>query len=157
MQECQAKASKLVNLLWSKSHKVKYTVLLLSCHFFFQISCCLLFKFELMAQGGDFNFMNQAESEQDSAGFMPLPPHQGTLLNELSSRFSNIDKKFEHLFDCLGQKGFTDKQPAVSIPDSSSELDVLYHQISECLEHWPVPKSLRTILSSSIIFIYSIF
>ena len=35
----------------------------------------------------------------------------------------------------------TDKQPAVSSPDSSSELDVLYHQISECLEHWPAKKS----------------
>ena len=30
---------------------------------------------------------------------------------QLSSRFSNIDKKFEHLFECLGQKGYTDKQP----------------------------------------------
>ena len=84
-----------------------------------------------MAQGGDYSFMNQAEGEQDSTGFMPLPPHQSTLLNELSSRFSNIDKKLEHLFDCLGQKGFTDKQHAVLSPDSSSQLGVLYHQISE--------------------------
>ena len=85
--------------------------------------------------------MNQLEGEQDTTTFMPLPPHQSTLLNELSSRFSNIDKKFEHLFECLGQKGFTDNQPAVSSPDFSSELDVLYHQISECLEHWPTKKS----------------
>ena len=94
-----------------------------------------------MAQGGDFNFMSQAEGEQDTTSFMPLPPHQSTLLNELSSRFLTLIKKFEHLFDCLSQKGFTDKQPAISSPDSSSELDVLYHQISECLKHWPAKTS----------------
>ena len=78
-----------------------------------------------MAQGGEFSFMNQPEGEQDTTSFMPLPPHQSTLLNELSSRFSNIDKKFEHLFECLGQKGYTDKQPAVSSPDSSSIINSL--------------------------------
>ena len=109
-----------------------------------------------MAQGGDFNFMNQVEGEQDSAGFMPLPPHQGTLLNELSSRFSNTDKKFEHLFDCLGQKGFTDKQPAVSSPDFLQNLTYFIIKFQNVL-NTGLPKSLRTILSSSIIFNYSIF
>ena len=144
MQEIKAKASKLVNLLWRRSHKVKYPVLLHSFYFFFFRSVPVLLYLLLvvfMAQGGEFSFMNQPEGEQDTTSFMPLPPHQSTLLNELSSRFSNIDKKFAHLFECLGQKGYTDKQPAVSSPDSSSELDILYHQISECLEHWPAKKS----------------
>ena len=78
--------------------------------------------------------MNAEEGEQDTTHFMPLPPHQSTLLNELSSRFSNIDKKFEHLFDCLNLKGITEKQPTNFVSESSSELDVLYRQISECLE-----------------------
>ena len=54
-----------------------------------------------MAQGGGFGLLNQNEGEQDTTHFMSLPPHQTTLLDELSSRFSNIDKKFEHLFECL--------------------------------------------------------
>ena len=76
-----------------------------------------------MAQGGEYNLMQQDEGEQDNTDFMPLPPHQSTLLNELSSRFSNIDKKFEHLFECLHQKGITEKQPANMTSESSSELD----------------------------------
>ena len=59
-----------------------------------------------MAQSGEFSFMNQDEGEQDTTNFMPLPPHQSTSLNELSSRFSNIDKKFELLFDRLNQSSF---------------------------------------------------
>ena len=93
-----------------------------------------------MAQGGEFGFMYQ-EGEQDNTSFMALPPHQSTLLNELSSRFSNIDKKFEHLFECLNQKNITEKQSTISISESSSELDVLYRQISECLEQWNAKKT----------------
>ena len=80
--------------------------------------------------------MYQDEGEQDTTSFMALPPDQSTLLNELSSRFSNIAKKFEHLFECLNLKNITEKQSTISISDSSSELDVLYRQISECLEQW---------------------
>ena len=87
-----------------------------------------------MAQGGEFGLMNADEGEQDASQFMPLPPHQTTLLTELSSKFSNIDKKFEHLFEYLNQKNITEKQSNNSISNSSSELDVLYRQISECLE-----------------------
>ena len=94
-----------------------------------------------MAQGGGFGLLNPNEGEQDTTHFMSLPPHQTTLLDELSSRFSNIDKKFEHLFECLNQKNISEKQPVNSISDSSSELDVLYRQISECLEQWPARKS----------------
>ena len=90
-----------------------------------------------MAQGGGFGL----EGEQDTTHFMSLPPHQTTLLDELSSRFSNIDKKFEHLFECLNQKNISEKQPVSSVSDSPSELDVLYRQISECLEQWPARKS----------------
>ena len=72
---------------------------------------------------------------------MSLPPHQTALLDELSARFSNIDKKFEHLFECLNQKNITEKQSTNLISESSSELDVLYRQISECLEQWPAKKS----------------
>ena len=89
-----------------------------------------------MAQGGEFCPMNAEEGEQDNTHFMPLLPHQSTLLNELSSRFSNIDKKFEHLFDYLNQKRKAEKQPTSFVSESSSELDVLYRQISECLEQW---------------------
>ena len=46
-------------------------------------------------------FMHRDEGEQDGTNLLALPPQQSTLLNELSSRFSNIDKKFEHLFECL--------------------------------------------------------
>ena len=97
-----------------------------------------------MAQGGDFSPINGDEGEQDTSHFMPLPPHQSTLLNELSSRFSNIDKKFEHLFDRLNQNPIfsTEKQPVAPISKPSSlELDVLYRQISECFEQWPAKKS----------------
>ena len=94
-----------------------------------------------MAQCGGFDLLNQNEGEQDTTHFMSLPPHQTTLLDELSSRFSNIDKKFEHLFECLNQKNISEKQPVNSILDSSSELDVLYRQISECLEQWSARKS----------------
>ena len=93
-----------------------------------------------MAQGGEVYHMNADEGEQDTH-FMALPPHQSTLLNELSSRFSNIDKKFEHLFDYLNQKSITEKPPTNLVSESSSELDVLYRQISECLEEWPARKS----------------
>ena len=82
-----------------------------------------------MAQGGEFGLMNASQ-------FMPLPP-QTNLLTELFSKFSNIDKKFEHLFEYLNQKNITEKQSNNSISNSSSELDVLYRQISECLEQWP--------------------
>ena len=94
-----------------------------------------------MAQGGEVYHMNAEEGEQDTSHFMPLPPHQSTLLNELSSRFSNIDKNFEHLFNYLNQKSITEKQTAGFVSESSSELDVLYRQISECLEQWPARKS----------------
>ena len=93
-----------------------------------------------MVQGGEFGLMNADEGEQDASQFMPLPPHQTTLLTELSSKFSNIDKKFENLFEYLNQKNITEKQSNNSISNSSSELDVLYRQISECLEQWPVKK-----------------
>ena len=85
--------------------------------------------------------MNADEGEQDASQFMPLPPHQTTFLTELSSKFSNIDKKFEHLFEYLNQKNITEKQSNNSISNSSSKLDVLYRQISECLEQWPAKKS----------------
>ena len=94
-----------------------------------------------MAQGGEVYPMNAEEGEQDTTHFMPLPPHQSTLLNELSSRLSNNDKKFEHLFDYLNQKSITEKQPTSFVSESSSELDVLYCQMSECLEQWPARKS----------------
>ena len=61
-----------------------------------------------MAQGGDFAFMHRDEGEQDGTSFLALPPQQSTLLNELSSRFSNIDKKFEHLFECLNEKNISE-------------------------------------------------
>ena len=60
--------------------------------------------------------MDANESEQDNSQFMALPPRQPTLLTELSS--SNN-----------------------SISNFSSDLDVLYRQISECLEQWPAKKS----------------
>ena len=94
-----------------------------------------------MAQGGEYGLMNADEGEQDASQFMPLPPHQTTLLTELSSKFANIDKKFEHLFEYLSQKNITEKQSNNSISNSSSDLDVLYRQISECLEQWPAKKS----------------
>ena len=34
--------------------------------------------------------MNAEEGEQDTTPFMPLPPYQSTLLNELSSQLSFI-------------------------------------------------------------------
>ena len=45
------------------------------------------------------------------------------------------------MFECLNQKNISEKQPVNSISDSSSELDVLYRQISECLEQWPARES----------------
>ena len=93
-----------------------------------------------MAQGRDFGLMNANEWEQDTSHFMPLLPHQSTLLTELSSQFSNIDKQFEHSFECLNQKNIIEKQYN-SIPIPSSELYVLYRQIPECLEQWPAKKS----------------
>ena len=38
-------------------------------------------------------------------------------------------------------KSVAEKQPAGPISESSKELDVLYRQISECLEQWPAKKS----------------
>ena len=49
--------------------------------------------------------MDANEGEQDNSQFMALPPRRPTLLTELSSRFSNIDKKFEY----LNQKNITEK------------------------------------------------
>ena len=45
------------------------------------------------------------------------------------------------MFECLNQKNISEKQPVNSISGSPSELDVLYRQISECLEQWPARKS----------------
>ena len=81
-----------------------------------------------MAKNGDFGLMNADEGEQDTTHFILLPPHQNAFFTELSSQFSNIDKKFEHLFECLNQKNITEKQPN-SASNLSSELNVLYLEI----------------------------
>ena len=62
-------------------------------------------------------------------------------LKELSSHYSNIDKTFEHLFEWSNLKNITEKQYTISISESSSELDVLYRQISEYVEQWPAKKT----------------
>ena len=64
-----------------------------------------------MAQNGDFGLMNADEGEQDTTHFILLPPHQNAFFTELSSQFSNIDKKFGHLYECLNEKNITEKQP----------------------------------------------
>ena len=53
----------------------------------------------------------------------------------------NYLQNFLILFEYLNQKNITEKQSNNSISNSSSELDVLYLQISECLEQWPAKKS----------------
>ena len=93
-----------------------------------------------MAQNGDFGLMNADEGEQDSTHFILLPPHENAFFTELSSQFSNNDKKFEHLFECLNQKNITEKHPN-SASSLSSELNVLYHQISDCLKQRPAKKT----------------
>ena len=47
------------------------------------------------------------------------------------------------MFERLNQnpKSVTEKQPTGFISESAKEHDVLYRQISECLEQWPAKKS----------------
>ena len=75
------------------------------------------------------------EQKEGEQGIFPLTirPNQSLLVEELKSKFENIDRRFDSLFERINNNGI-----AAPVPNSMSntESQLICNQISEVLEQW---------------------
>ena len=75
------------------------------------------------------------EQKEGEQGIFPLTirPNQSLLVEELKSKFENIDRRFDSLFERINNNG-----SAAPAPNSMSntESQLICNQISEVLEQW---------------------
>ena len=75
------------------------------------------------------------EQKEGEQGIFPLTirPNQSLLVEELKSKFENIDRRFDSLFEGINNNG-----SAAPVPNSMSntESQLICNQISEVLEQW---------------------
>ena len=73
--------------------------------------------------------------EGEQVGFpLTIRPNQSLLVEELKSKFENIDRRFDSLFERMNNDGNLNQQPKTVAPDPDSQ--VICKQISEVLDQW---------------------
>ena len=63
-----------------------------------------------------------------------IRPNQSLLVEELKSKFENIDRRFDSLFERMNNNGNLNPPPKTVAPDSDSQ--VICKQISDVLDQW---------------------
>ena len=65
---------------------------------------------------------------------LTIRPNQSSLVEELKSKFENIDCGFDSLFERMNNNGNLNPPPKTVAPDSDTQ--VICKQISDVLEQW---------------------
>ena len=87
----------------------------------------------ILARGGGIIDGQGPEGEQ-TVFPLTISPNQSLLVEELKSKFENIDRRFDSLFERMNNDGNLNQQPKTVAPDSDSQ--VICKQISDVLDQW---------------------